>query len=1209
MKHNIEYDDEYIKEQFNFEDILKFNSNIFKKNNNTEIVDILDSDKDILIYNQTEKEKIFTLLKLNIDIKNKKKNNMIILIVENTIIAEEYYNILNNLMNNVQIFYPKEYREFNVIAESREQYIKRMETLREIERKNVSILIVPVLALFQQMINKEELFKNKIIINKEKEININELIKKIVSWGYKRTDRVEVIGTFSVRGSIIDIALNSDIGARIEFWGDNIESIRFFSLFTQKSIKEKDKIVIYPAYENILTIDKDEIIKRFNLIINTEKNETIKTEIQKDLENAIEQDNYFNIYEKYLNIFCIKQNSLFEYIDNTENIIILENIENLHRRIINFKNDKLLNVEYIYGNNKYIPPFAKEDIKMYLNRFEQIFLNNVSMHKIKKIYLNNNNKFANNNLNKAIKENKIVLASKDKNNNEIYLDIKESVQDNKKSKEDNLIKYIKEKHKENKRVVIFSKKEEVINILKQHNIEYIKFDELVKKNNILFNSLSEYENQVIIFPINIKCQIEFENIKVACIGLDNEKQKDNKRIAIKEYKNAQEIMFQDLTEGDLVVHKFLGIAKFVKLETVEVLGVSKEYLKLEYFGGDYLYVPMNSIDNIRKYIGGNSENLRLSKLGTKDWENAKAKVKSNLREVAEELVKLYAIREKQEGFKFSKDTKWQKEFEDEFEYEETSDQLRCIDEIKRDMENTKPMDRLLCGDVGFGKTEVAMRAAFKAVNDGKQVAYLVPTTVLARQQYLEFKNRMKNYPINISVLSRMQTNKENEKAITKLKNGDIDIIIGTHRLISDDVKFHDLGLLIIDEEHKFGVQAKEKIKFMKKNLDVLTLSATPIPRTMQMSLSGMRDMSVIYEPPAERKSVQTYLIEEDDNIIKEAILKEVERKGQVFFIHNRIETMFYVAKKISELIPNITVDVANGRMSANQTQKVMEDFVDHKTDVLVCTSILESGIDIPNANTIIISNADKLGLAQLYQMRGRVGRSKRQAYAYLLFNKNKTISENAEKRLKAIRDFTSLGSGYQIAMKDLEIRGAGSLLGEMQHGHLEKVGYDMYFKLLNEVINEIEGNVVKAEKDIQIDLNIDSYIPNEYIESDQEKIEIYRIISQIDGKDKDIEENILNEIQDRFGKIPSSIYNIIDISKIKNLATTKNILKIQQFGNKIKIYIDEGFKFNNFNKILEKYANQINFNNLKKYIELDINCNPISEKEVLKKIYTFINEI
>lgn len=613
-----------------------------------------------------------------------------------------------------------------------------------------------------------------------------------------------------------------------------------------------------------------------------------------------------------------------------------------------------------------------------------------------------------------------------------------------------------------------------------------------------------------------------------------------------------------------------------------------------------MYVPTENLDNVRKYIGQEG-GVKLNKLGTKEWQETKAKIKGNLRAVAKDLIELYAKRERSKGHAYSKDTPWQEQFEASFPYQETDDQIRCIKEVKQDMESNKPMDRLLCGDVGYGKTEVAIRAAFKAVMDGKQVAYLAPTTILANQQYQEFKERMKEYPIRIELLNRFRTAKQQKETIHKLKYGNADIVIGTHRMLSKDVEFSNLGLLIIDEEQRFGVKAKEKIKKYKESIDVLTMTATPIPRTLQMSIVGIRDMSVIYEPPHNRKPIQTYVLEYDKEVIREAITKELERDGQVFYIFNNVGAIATKALEIEELVPEARVGFAHGKMTGQEIEEIMEDFVEKKTNVLVCTTILESGIDIPNANTIIVENADRFGLAQLYQIRGRVGRSNRQAYAYITYRRDKMISEDANQRLKAIKEFTEFGSGFKIATRDLQIRGAGSLFGEVQSGHMEQVGYDMYKRLLDEVVKEEKGEKVEEDIDITIDLNISSYIPEKYIEDPSQKIEIYQDIANC-RNENDIQ-NIIDEIIDRYGEMPSEVENLIEIARIKNIAREKNIIKIQSIPMGIVFTFSE-FNGDNIEILLKKYKNNIQFSAAgKPYITLKVKNNEIQEtKEFLNTL-------
>ena len=588
-----------------------------------------------------------------------------------------------------------------------------------------------------------------------------------------------------------------------------------------------------------------------------------------------------------------------------------------------------------------------------------------------------------------------------------------------------------------------------------------------------------------------------------------------------------------------------------------------------------MYVPTSSLDNVKKYIGSGDAIPKLNKLGTRDWAKAKAKVRSNLQEIAKDLIELYARREKAKGFMFSKDTEWQKEFEEKFPYTETDDQLRSIEEMKKDMESDKPMDRLLCGDVGYGKTEVALRGAFKACMDQKQVAYLAPTTILASQQYDTFKERMKDYPIRVELLNRFVPPSRQKEIIEGLKLGEVDIVIGTHKLLNDNIEYKNLGMLIIDEEHRFGVKHKEKIKKLKNNIDVLTMTATPIPRTLHMSIVGIRDMSCLYEPPQDRKPVQTYVLEYDEEVVKNAIEKELSRDGQVFYLFNNVENIDKKAEEISKLVPQAKIAYAHGQMNGQEIENIMKQFIDKEINVLVCTTILESGIDIPNANTIIVENADRLGLAQLYQIRGRVGRSDKQAYAYITYKRDKMINEFAEKRLKAIKEFTEFGSGFKIAMRDLEIRGAGSLLGEIQHGHIDEVGYDTYCKILDEVVKEEKGIKVEEEPEIVIDINISSFIPDSYIENKDQKIESYRNIALC--KTEEDLKNIEEDLTDRFGKIPEEVKNLIGIARIKELCLETGIIKVIQKQNNVVLYFEPEKFTLDMATLVHKYNDKIKF--------------------------------
>ena len=607
---------------------------------------------------------------------------------------------------------------------------------------------------------------------------------------------------------------------------------------------------------------------------------------------------------------------------------------------------------------------------------------------------------------------------------------------------------------------------------------------------------------------------------------------EKKKKAKKKLYQGQKIKdFNELKVGDYVVHESHGLGIYKGIEKVEMEGVVKDYIKIEYRDGGNLYVLATGLDVIQKYASAEAKSPKLNKLGSKEWEKTKTKVRGAVNEVAKDLVELYAARQATEGYRFGKDTVWQREFEEMFPYEETEDQLNAIADTKADMESSKIMDRLVCGDVGYGKTEIAIRAAFKAVQEGKQVVYLVPTTILAQQHYNTFVQRMKDFPVRVELMSRFRTPSEVKKTITDLQKGMVDIVIGTHRVLSQDVKFKDLGLLIIDEEQRFGVAHKEKIKKLKENVDVLTLTATPIPRTLHMSLIGIRDMSVLEEAPEDRLPIQTFVCEYNEELVREAISRELARDGQVYYVYNRVNNIADVAAQIAKLVPEATVAFAHGQMKEHELEKIMYDFINGEIDVLVSTTIIETGLDISNVNTMIIHDSDNMGLSQLYQLRGRVGRSNRTAYAFLMYRRDKMLKEVAEKRLEAIREFTELGSGFKIAMRDLEIRGAGNLLGVRQHGHMEAVGYDMYCKMLNEEVQKLKGGRVIEDFSTLVDLDVDAFIPPAYIVNEVQKLDIYKRIAAIENvRERD---DMKDELLDRFGEIPKSVDNLLRIALIR----------------------------------------------------------------------------
>jgi transcription-repair coupling factor (superfamily II helicase) len=1097
----------------------------------------------------------------------------ICIITYNEIQAKQIIENLKYFSDKIVYFPKKEIVTYDYIAESKNLPYERIEALNQIIRKRSLIVVTTIESIMQKIPAKEVLYKNTLDFKVGDIYKIEDLKQKLVDLGYTRYDLIDGRGEFSIRGGIVDISINNAQGVRIEFWGDEIDSIRLFNIVSQRSTENVEKFTIYPAHEYVLETEIEKVSKRIKEKIYTE---VVEENVNKDIEE-ITNGNYISKIDKYFDSFYEKQTNLLKYL--SENYLIcIDEISKVRQRAINIKKDNE-NVEKLLIEKEKIVPDALRNMYT-ISEIEE------SLDQKQIVYLEKQDRT------KEMQATEYNFVYKEKN----YF----------KSETEQLIKDINKAQAEQKKIYVLVENQEkakkITNLLDENKITSryeAKLDKTIIVNSnsqIVTVSLGKISSGFECFDINLLVISANEIV-------EGEKRKRHVSSA---FKQGEKIVYADLKIGDYVVHSNYGIGIFVGVNTITADGTTKDYIKIKYHGDDILYVPTNQLDSVRKYVGGDEQSLKVNKLGSKEWANTKSKVKKNLREVARELIELYAKREQAQGFAYPTDTPWQDQFESSFPYQETDDQLRCIEEVKKDMEMQKPMDRLLCGDVGYGKTEVAMRGAFKAVMGGKQVAYLVPTTVLAQQQYQSFKERMGEFPIKIEVLNRFKTAKEQVEIVRKLKLGEIDIVVGTHRILSKDIEFKDLGLLIIDEEHRFGVKAKEKIKQYKTNIDVLTMTATPIPRTLHMSIVGVRDMSVIYEPPQNRKPVQTYVLEYDEEVAREAITKELERGGQVFYLFNNVENIQRKAENIRDLVPEAKVDYAHGRMSGEKIEEIMQDFVEQKTNVLVCTTILESGIDIPNANTIIVENADRMGLAQLYQIRGRVGRSDRQGYAYITYKRDKLLSEVADKRLKAIKEFTEFGSGFKIAMRDLEIRGAGSLLGEIQHGHMDQVGYDTYCNLLNEVVSEIQGKETKKEIEVQIDLDVTSYIPDEYISDSSQKIEIYQDIA-LCRTEEDIQ-NVIDEIIDRFGNMPNELENLIEIARIKSLCKKKYVTKISsKKGFAIFNFENENFEVD-VSELLKIYKNKIRFSpGLKPTITLALGNN--EDIKVLKEIKEFLRNL
>ena len=1151
---------------------------------NTILGELGKSQKFVTLINQIEKEKSSIMLSGLTDVGmvelltsiNEYSKRPILIVTYNEIQAKEILENIKTFTDKGYMFPKKEIVTYDYIAESKDLPYERIEVLNKIKEKKKQIIETTIEALTQKLPPKDVLYKNILHFKIGDIYSLDEIKKKLVNLGYVRCDLIEGRGQFSIRGGILDISISEKIGVRIEFWGDEVDSIRNFAIISQRSINTLDKVEIYPAHEYILERPIEDVCKEIRKQIVTDKQEEITEE---DIEQII-AGNYISKIDKYFDCFYSKTETLLDYISD-KYIIALDEERKIEQRTINMKQDRENLINSLIEKEKIVPQ-ALENIAEYeeIEEFLETKKHNV-------LYLEKQDSVTNKQAEKYIFQYREVNYYKSEIEN-LFQELKTAL---KQKKSIYILVETKEKAKKLKEIL---EQEEII----------CKIEEKLDKTIVVKTA-----EKIVTIAVG-KLSAGFENYEINQLVISADElvsgEKKKRKAVHSAYAEGEKVVFADLKVGDYVVHRTYGIGIYIGVNTIKADGTVKDYIKIKYQNDDILYVPTNQMDMIRKYVGGDKIQPKLNKLGSKDWENTKNRVKKNLREVARELIELYAKREKSQGFAFSKDTPWQNEFENKFPYQETDDQLRCIEEVKKDMETSKPMDRLLCGDVGYGKTEVAIRAAFKAVMDQKQVAYLAPTTVLAEQQYQEFKDRMKDYPIKVEILNRFKTAKYQREVIKKLKLGEVDIVIGTHRILSKDVEFKDLGLLIIDEEHRFGVKDKEKIKQYKTNVDVLTMTATPIPRTLHMSIVGVRDMSVIYEPPQNRRPVQTYVLEYDKEVIKEAITKELERNGQVFYIFNNVGSIIQKADEISNLVPEAIVSYAHGRMTGTQIEEIMDDFVQKKSNVLVCTTILESGIDIPNANTIIVENADRMGLAQLYQIRGRVGRSDRQAYAYITYKRDKMLSEVADKRLKAIKEFTEFGSGFKIAMRDLEIRGAGSLLGEIQSGHLEQVGYDTYCNLLDEVVKEIKGIDVKPEVNVQIDLNVTSYIPDEYISDSNQKIEIYQDIA-LCKNEEDIQ-NIIDEIIDRFGNMPAELENLIDIARIKYLAKDLNISKIASKKTAVVFTFEEGKFDYDVPNLVKKYGNRLKFSaGIKPMITLEIGTN--NEMKILNDVTEFLKTL
>ena len=987
------------------------------------------------------------------------------------------------------------------------------------------------------------------------------IARQLVKMGYEKNYQVEAPGQFSVRGGIVDIFdLTRENPVRIELWGDEVESIRSFDIESQRSIEKLTEVSIYPATELILSkkaledglarMEKDCKKSAAFFREGTKPEEAHRLEqAVAELKEQVTQFQSFVNLESYIGYFYEETQSLVDFVADRKLCICLDEPARIEEHAnaveLEFRESMSTRAEkgYILPEQMNVLYGARE---IYA-RLDKNRLLALSTMEYKGFPVKFQNRYAVNARNVSSYNNSFP----------------------------ELVKDLSHYKKNGYRVLLVS--------ASSTRAKRLATDLMDEGLNAFYSDNSQRELQpgeIMTFYGNVLKGFEYPMLKFVVISESDIFGKQNRKKKKKKVYEGQKIRdFSDLKIGDYVVHENHGLGIYKGIEKVEVDKVVKDYIKIEYRDGGNLYILATGLDVIQKYASADAaKRPKLNKLGTQEWTKTKSKVKSAVNEVAKDLVELYAVRQEKQGFAFGHDTVWQQEFEEMFPFEETQDQLLAIEATKADMESSRIMDRLICGDVGYGKTEIAIRAAFKAVQDGKQVAFLVPTTILAQQHYNTFVQRMKDFPVRIDMLSRFRTAGEQKKTLEDLKKGLVDIIIGTHRLISADVKYKDLGLLIIDEEQRFGVRHKEKIKQVKDTVDVLTLTATPIPRTLHMSLVGIRDMSVLEEAPNERQPIQTYVMEYNEEMVREAIVRELSRQGQVYYVYNRINNIAEITDRIQALVPEATVAYAHGQMKEHELEKIMYGFINGEIDVLVSTTIIETGLDISNVNTMIIHDSDNMGLSQLYQLRGRVGRSNRTSYAFLMYKRDKMLKEVAEKRLQAIKEFTDLGSGFKIAMRDLEIRGAGNLLGERQHGHMEAVGYDLYCKMLNEAVKTLKGTKKLAEDfNTYVDMDVDAFIPPSYIVNEAQKLDIYKRIASLENEAEC--EDMKAELLDRFGNVPKSVDNLIRISLIRVQAHERYVTEIKGKVGCITFYMEPyaPVHVEKLPQLLDKYKNTLQF--------------------------------
>jgi len=1121
-------------------------------------------------------------------------------VAENTQKIQEIIDDLQFWLPDYRIYYfpALDVLPFEVLAQSRETRWQRLETIQGLLFAQGPVAVVTTVEALRKTLQDPSYirgsYKN---VHVGERLDVQKLLAWLIERGYERVDRVEEKGQIALRGGIMDIYCPSeDKPYRIEFFDDEIDSIRTFSPETQRSLDKMESVFLSPASECIFNEEQRQIILE-NLAKESQKEEKKKKNKEEgeqeggcrasELMELIREGCYFPGHEQLLPYTKEEPSLLTDYFPSRPLTVLVEPFRQKEASQFWEKEYHETCIDLLKKGR-----ICPGQMANYLSLDELVSELGSQGMTFLSLLPKRPHWFEKTNL--------LGVSAKTVS---LFLNKSQLLADE-----------LKEWRRLHYSVMIVVSSEERARRLQE------SLRDLGIEAGYEGKDYRPLPQKISIVSGKVSSGFDFTGFKLAVVTEHELYYQPKQKAKRKIFKDGKRpVLLEDLKPGDYVVHVNHGIGRYEGIENIAVQDTQRDYLMISYSGGDKLYVPTDQAGLLQKYSGQEGIRPKLSKLGGSDWARTKAKAKKAIEDMADELLALYAAREAMPGFAFPEDTPWQKDFEEAFPYEETPDQLKSIAEVKADMERPRPMDRLLCGDVGYGKTEVAMRAAFKAVTAGKQVAVLVPTTVLSQQHYKTFQQRFEGFAIEVAVLNRFRTAKEQKETLQKLASGQVDIVIGTHRLLSKDVVFKDLGLLIVDEEQRFGVSHKERIKQMKKNVDVLTLTATPIPRTLHMAMTGIRDMSVIETPPEERYPVQTFVVEHSPQLIREAIRRELGRGGQVYYLHNRIEDIEKVSEQIQQLVPEARVATAHGRMTELALERVMYDFMEGNFDVLVCTTIIESGLDIANANTVIIDQADRLGLAQLYQIRGRVGRSNRVAYAYLTYDKEKTISEVAEKRLSAIREFTELGAGYKIALRDLEIRGAGNLLGAEQHGQIAAIGFDLYCKMLEDEVRlrrlqygKEEGTdaaeTVEDTEPVTIDLHVKAFIPASYVQDEGTKIGFYQRINH--ASDKEDIEDLREELVDRFGDIPEPLENLLHIGAIKTMAKRAGIEAVAQDEKYIRIKMKEnhGLTGQELMDFVRRYRRQVSFN-AAQGLEIVIQLAQIDQKNIIQFLEKITEEL